>query len=429
VAQASIDTEAMEVAALAEQRMESKAKAQRKQASAMFTTWATDARQQQTCVEEATARSLGWFSAAKSLNLDTARRLLASDKAVVNAQDSTGKTALHIVAGSVAKSEDAVQAMLELLRSFGADDQLVDMHGQNPAHIAALNGNTFILGHFSKLARSSNDHYGRCPKVLALMNGHSVCADQLPGVDHAPAHIWRGNKTLYGLFTDPFEKDTDLEGGSTAVAITDLSAVLKRVIASDLSLPANEVTRFEGVKDIAAFQAKISQCFSPSAIPAEQKLSLYLEKQLHMLAQMLALMDDAASSPYQGDPLKLRADIQSMCHAFDPQSPITSRIICIPGGWATPSGGHAIMYIIEATSKTTISWTTSNTGQGVDHHPASGDVTETMGDQGDATRTGQFGSITSSRIDNIDMAKIDDLWCCALVRSSSTMHAFTTQMP
>eukprot|EP01046_Picozoa_sp_COSAG06_P076683 COSAG06_NODE_24589_length_658_cov_0.923077_1_plen_193_part_10 len=78
------------------------------------------------------------------------------------------------------------------------------------------------------------------------------------------------------------------------------------------------------------------------------------------------------------------------------------------------------MYIIEATSKSTISWTTSNTGQGVNHHPASGNVSGRMGDHGDATRTGQFGSVTSSRIDNIDLARIDDLWCCALMRQQNT---------
>ena len=421
VAQGSIDTEAMEVAALAEQRLESKAKAQRQQASAAFATWVKEASQQQKCVKEATARNLGWFSAAKLLNLDAARRLLASDKTVVNAQDPAGKTALHIVAANVTEPEDAVEAMVQLLQSSGADDLLVDMHGQTPAHVAALNGNSAILGHFGESAKASKDHFGRCPKALALMNGHSVCAEQLPGAcahtlgDHSPEHIWRGNKTLYGLFTDAFEKDTDLEGGQTAAAITDLSAVLKRVIAHDLSLSAAEVVKFHGVKDLAAFQAKIAQCFSPGASPADKKLPLYSEEQLQKLAQMLALMDDAARSPYQGDPLKLRADIETKCRAFDPQSPLTSRIICIPGGWTTPSGGHAIMYIIEATSKTTISWTTSNTGQGVGHHPASGDVTESMGDQGDATRTGQFGSITSSRIDDIDLARVDDLWCCTLV--------------
>jgi hypothetical protein len=40
-----------------------------------------------------------------------------------------------------------------------------------------------------------------------------------------------------------------------------------------------------------------------------------------------------------------------------------------PGGWSKPGGGHAIMYIVEKTSASTVSWVTCNTGDGIGHHP------------------------------------------------------------
>ena len=105
VAQASIGTEEIAFAALAEQRLESQAKAKRQQASAEFSTWINEASQQHKRLQQATQRNLGWFSAAKLLNLDAARRLLSSDKTLVNTQDYAGKTALHIVAGNVTQTE------------------------------------------------------------------------------------------------------------------------------------------------------------------------------------------------------------------------------------------------------------------------------------------------------------------------------------
>ena len=228
--------------------------------------------------------------------------------------------------------------------------------------------------------------------------------------------------TSCGLFAD-----TDLEGGSSEHSIVDLSRLLKHAIAHDLSLSADEVTKFRGVAHLEDFQTQITtQCRKKGTTPPAEhrKFPLYTETELHQLAQMLALLDDAANTPYAGDPLQLRIDITAKCKAYTADSPLATRMIVICGGWSTPSGGHAIMYIIEATSKTTISWTTSNTGQGVGHHPASGTVTGSMsgteGDHGDATRTGKFGSITSARIDDIDLARIDDVWCCALMRQQNT---------
>ena len=53
---------------------------------------------------------------------------------------------------------------------------------------------------------ASKDYFGHSPKALAIINGHSGCAGLLPGDGRAGGYIWRGNKTLYGLFTDAFEK-------------------------------------------------------------------------------------------------------------------------------------------------------------------------------------------------------------------------------
>ena len=427
VAQSGVSTEEIAAAAEAEGRLEAQEKAARLAAGAAFGTWVKEAKQQQSCVKEATSRSLGLMSAAKHINMDAVKRLLAADKKVVDTRDGASKrTALHIVAANVTANEKAVAEMVKFLLSKGADASAVDHHGQNAAHIAALSGNSFLLSQFDGMVLASEDYFGRSPKALALINGHTLCADALPGDGRVQGHIWRGNKTLYGLFTDAFEKDTDLEGGGSEPSIIDLSGVLKRAIAHDLSLSVDEIMSFNGTENLGKFEQKITMhCPKKDKMPqADQKFPLYGEQELHQLAQMLALMEDAAHTPYQGDPLKLRADIVAKCKNFSADSPLASRIIVICGGWSTPSGGHAIMYIIEATSQSTISWTTSNTGQGVGHHPASGTVTGSMsgteGDHGDATRTGQFGSITSARIDNISLDKVDELWCCALMRQQNT---------
>ena len=426
VAQASIGTEEMAAAAETEGRLEAQEKAARLAAGTAFGTWVKEAKQLQSCVKEATQRNLNWFSAAKHNNIDAAKRLLALDKKVVDTRDVASRTALHIVAANVTGDEDAVAEMVDLLLSKGADASAVDLHGQNPAHIAALSGNSFLVSKFDGTVLVSEDYFGRSPKALALINGHTACADLLPGDNCVQGHIWRGNKTLYGMFTDAFEKDTDLEGGLSEPSIIDLSGVLKRAIAHDLSLSIEKIMSFNGTKNLSKFEQSIARCLSNQVemAQADQKFPLYGREELLQLAQMLALMEDAAVATYKDDPLQLRADVVAKCKAFSADSPLASRMIVICGGWSTPSGGHAIMYIIEATSASTISWTTSNTGQGVGHHPASGTVTGTMsgteGDHGDASRTGQFGSVTSARIDNIDLAKVDDLWCCALMRQQNT---------
>ena len=221
-----------------------------------------------------------------------------------------------------------------------------------------------------------------------------------------------------GLFTDPFEKDTDLEGGSQRAVILDLSPVLKRAIALDLGVPADDLIQLRGVQQLAKAEKLVKRRAGKKK--ADLKFPLYRAEELLQLVQMLALMEDAADSTYQSNPIQLRQDVAALCKNYRSTSPITSRIIVIPGGWTTPSGGHAIMYIIEATSKRTISWTTSNTGQGVGAHPSSGSANETIGDHGGANRTGAFGSITSARVDDIDVARVDDLWCCALMWQQNT---------
>ena len=102
-----------------------------------------------------------------------------------------------------------------------------------------------------------------------------------------------------GLFTDPFEKDTDLEGGSQRAVILDLSPVLKRAIALDLDVPADDLIQLRGVQQLAKAEKLVKR--RAGMKKADLKFPLYGAEELLQLVQMLALMEDAADSTYQSN--------------------------------------------------------------------------------------------------------------------------------
>ena len=133
--------------------------------------------------------------------------------------------------------------------------------------------------------------------------------------------------------------------------IDDLMHMTKRAIAHDLKIPLAELTNLNGTASLPKYLELFARAGPKPDLP---KLPLYGSSELQQCARMIALMEDCARS--DKNPLQWCKNIHNLCKSYSDTQEICERIIILPGGWSTPSGGHAIHYIIEATSQSTISW-------------------------------------------------------------------------
>ena len=149
------------------------------------------------------------------------------------------------------------------------------------------------------------------------------------------------SKAFYGEFGDAFLQDTTLEGGHTSQSIPDLINIANEVVATYADKAP--LSLFKEKTDLAKFQRVLD------------KLSLAAQNDTPHCGP---------SAPIFVEYLKRRSqEVQDLA---------VGDFLLWCGGWSKPGGGHAIMYLVDRTSDTEISFVVLNTGEGVGHHPGVG---------------------------------------------------------
>ena len=189
------------------------------------------------------------------------------------------------------------------------------------------------------------------------------------------------SKAFFGTFGDNFVMSTDLEGGQTEQSIPEMIEVAEEII---------------------------------SKLKGSEALSLFDDNDLSTYRKVLGKLSKSPNTSFRGDHtsksfsnyLKARADQVKALEVED---------FCIwCGGWSGTNGGHAIMYIVERTSETEVSFIVCNTGQGVGYHPGVG--------------SDKIKRHTCMRLNNIPLEKITDtVWLYFLFRIRSFGHKESTR--
>ena len=173
-------------------------------------------------------------------------------------------------------------------------------------------------------------------------------ADQASSAEAAAAGrtpAWRTG-AFAGEFGDAFISDTELEGGQVAPSIE----TLVRVIRAVLSERARELTAFgddhapsdvericDDLLDAAARDRRVA-----GIGPARRGAGIDNEAFASLLERFVKRL--AALEPGQR--------------------------VCVSGGWAKKSGGHAVMHVVEREPGGTYAMVTCNTGDGLQYHPS-----------------------------------------------------------
>jgi hypothetical protein len=152
--------------------------------------------------------------------------------------------------------------------------------------------------------------------------------------------IWRTG-AFAGEFGDAFIKDTNLEGGSCSDALKLLLPIIESCLHEENDVDpscftGSDVSKLLGIVNDLRHAIEIQDCIEHSAKDPGMNAFLTLLKTIPSEIKKLAA---------------------------------NSRII-IPGGWATPSGGHAILYVVECYAPGKFAFCVCNTGNGISYHPS-----------------------------------------------------------
>ena len=140
------------------------------------------------------------------------------------------------------------------------------------------------------------------------------------------------SKAFFGTFGDNFVMSTDLEGGHTEQSIPEMIEVAEEVI---MKLHGSGALSLFSEDDISTFRLVLSK------LSQSPKTSFHGD---HTSPAFSSYLEDRSK--------QVKAlSVEDFC------------IWC--GGWSGTSGGHAIMYIVERTSDTEVSFIVCNTGEGV----------------------------------------------------------------
>eukprot|EP00949_MAST-11_sp_MAST-11-sp1_P002253 g2253.t1 len=155
--------------------------------------------------------------------------------------------------------------------------------------------------------------------------------------------IWLSG-ALVGEFGDAYVANTTLEGGRTEQAIPEFCKIAEEGLDA-----------FEGTQALSLI--KTPKC--------QSAVGKVLEK-LRKAARVHSSLPNPIDSPKAFD--EFLEDRSKQVKAL----PVGDFLLWC-GGWLGTNSGHAIMYLVDKTSRDTVSFVTCNTGDGVGHHPAEGD--------------------------------------------------------
>ena len=183
------------------------------------------------------------------------------------------------------------------------------------------------------------------------------------------------SKAFYGTFGDCFLQDTTLEGGQTYESIPEFVEVSKEV-----------VRKYNNKPELSLFQHKHVAVYNTVLDKLSAACNIYWGE----------VASDAFIN-YLEDRAKEIKDLK------------VGDFLLWCGGWAGTEGGHAIMYLIDKTSKNTVSFVVINTGEGVGHHPGVG--------------TDKEKRHTQMRLNNIPLDNVTNLsWLYFLFRIKAFGH-------
>ncbi|CAE7671383.1 unnamed protein product [Symbiodinium sp. CCMP2592] len=169
-------------------------------------------------------------------------------------------------------------------------------------------------------ARASSEAPGR-PTGDAEEPGPKVVEAEL-----VPA--WR-NKTVQGLFCDPYIENTNLEGGRSSQALSDVIEIGTELLRSaPISMSSTEIQALSAaLKQLGAAADRSNAGHDAFEAQAGMRWCQEMQKQIHAL----------------------RADETWL----------------VEGGWRGEHGSHAIMYMIQRISDSEFSFSVLNTGAGI----------------------------------------------------------------
>ena len=150
------------------------------------------------------------------------------------------------------------------------------------------------------------------------------------------------NKAFVGEFGDAFVSNTSLEGGHIGPSIVTMIDVAK--LAVQTYRKSNALSAFTRGSDFDVVNTVLEKLHQAARVEFELNRVSYPDNFETFVSERGKEVQDLSVSDF----------------------------VIWPGGWLEQGGGHAIMYTVERTSRSTVSIIVHNTGQGVGYHPAPG---------------------------------------------------------